>query len=147
MRLLTVRVDVDEVEPAVWRRFEVRSDGTMAQFHDVLPGGARLGGRAPAPLHARPKKDIWGGPYLASEWDVEEGDDFDEASGVETEVVLDQVLRAPGDRVFYVYDFGDDGVHTIKLEKVVELAASGAPDADGLLAECVAGRNACPLED
>ena len=36
VRLLTVRVDVDEVKPAVWRRIEVRSDVTMAQFHDVL---------------------------------------------------------------------------------------------------------------
>ena len=79
--------------------------------------------------------------------DVETGVGLDEASGVETEVVLDQVLRAPGDRVFYVYGFGDDWVHTIKLEKVFELATSGAPDADGSLAECVAGRNACPLED
>ncbi|MFK4493352.1 hypothetical protein ABH936_000455 [Dermacoccus sp. GAS27A] len=61
--------------------------------------------------------------------------------------MLDQVLRAPGDRVFYVYDFGDDWVRTIKLEKVFELATSGAPDADGSLAECVAGRYACPLED
>lgn len=48
VRLLTVRVDVDEVEPAVWRRFEVRSDGTMAQFHDVLQAAL---GWADAHLH------------------------------------------------------------------------------------------------
>ncbi len=147
VRLLTVRVDVDEVKPAVWRRIEVRSDVTMAQFHDVIQ--ATLGW-ADAHLHRftlGPKKDVWRGPFLASVADVEMGDDLDEASGVETEVVLDQVLRAPGDRVFYVYDFGDDWVHTIKVEKVVELATSGTPDADGPLAECVAGRNACPLED
>jgi hypothetical protein len=59
----------------------------------------------------------------------------------ECDVRLSQVLREPGDKVEYTYDFGDDWRHRVQLEKVDEWAA-GAP-----LARCLTGRRARPPED
>ena len=42
----------------------------------------------------------------------------------------------------YTYDFGDDWVHSIKLEKIL-----ASDDGDGQLPRCTAGRGAAPAED
>jgi hypothetical protein len=54
------------------------------------------------------------------------------------------VLVEPGDRLRYLYDFGDDWDHDIKLEKVLP------PDADlraTAVPVCLAGKRACPPAD
>lgn len=58
----------------------------------------------------------------------------------EASVTLEQALGAR--RTFlYIYDFGDNWRHKVKVEKTVAL---GAPLS---LALCLAGENACPPED
>ena len=52
--------------------------------------------------------------YFVTEYDVEEGDD----GTPEAEARLDQVLREPGDRIRYEYDFGDGWDHELRLETV-----------------------------
>lgn len=49
------------------------------------------------------------------------------------------VLRTPGDRVAYLYDFGDM-VHHIELDKVITRPRAAVP-------RCTAGKRACPPED
>ena len=49
-------------------------------------------------------------------YDIEEGD---VDGGVpENQVRLDELLDEPGDLLRYVYDYGDDWAHVLKLEKV-----------------------------
>lgn len=62
-------------------------------------------------------------------------------SGDPFAVRLDEVLADVGDRLFYVYDYGDDWQHTIKLEAVL-LREDSAPRA-----VCTVGRRAGPAED
>jgi hypothetical protein len=50
-------------------------------------------------------------------------------------------LAAPGDRLLYNYDFGDDWDHEILIEEAV-VAESGAR-----YPRCLAGQAACPPED
>lgn len=60
-------------------------------------------------------------------------------AGWEAPVAL--VFRAPGDKVPYQYDFGDDWMHTVMLEEIVTTGkAIQRPT-------CVAGERACPPED
>jgi hypothetical protein len=69
--------------------------------------------------------------------------DFDKSEGApglgEQGVRLDQVMREVGDKLTYVYDFGDYWRHRIKLEKVLS-ESPVAPTVTG-------GRRACPPED
>ncbi len=135
--LLRIRVDLDGSRPAIWRRLEIRDDQSVEHLHQVLQAAM---GWTDSHLHRfwlGPKKQIWTGPHLINDGDLEEGEE-----GVhERDAQISQVLRAVGDRLFYTYDFGDDWTHTIKVEKVTPLSAD-APNAI-----CIGGRNACPPED
>ena len=56
-------------------------------------------------------------PYFITEFDEEEGDEGTREDGVR----LDQVLRGPGDRLTYLYDFGDGWEHRVTLESLASL--------------------------
>ncbi len=134
---LTVRTDIDETSPPVWRRLVLRGDLTLDRVHEVIQTAF---GWADSHLHRfwpGPDKQLWRGPYFLTRYDVDEG----EEGILEVDVRLDQVLRDPGDRLFYTYDFGDDWTHTMRLESVDPLADTAPP------AVCTAGRRAGPLED
>ncbi|MGH2894779.1 MAG: plasmid pRiA4b ORF-3 family protein [Solirubrobacteraceae bacterium] len=59
----------------------------------------------------------------------------------ERRVALLQLLRHPGDRIRYTYDFGDAWEHEIVLEKMIDA------DPGQVYPMCVAGKGACPPED
>ncbi|MGC5583791.1 plasmid pRiA4b ORF-3 family protein [Ornithinimicrobium sp. W1665] len=134
---LTVRVDVDGTRPPVWRRLVLRGDLMLDEVHEILQAAF---GWQDYHLHTfwpGPHKRVWRGPSFLTEFDLSEG----EEGVLESEVQLDQLLREPGDRLFYTYDFGDDWTHTLKLESV------GPLDEEAPTAVCTGGRMAGPLED
>jgi hypothetical protein len=132
-----LRLDLDDARPPVWRRLEVRGDLTLDRVHDVIQVAM---GWMDSHLHSfrpGPEKLGWPGPRFLNDFDVSEGEE-----GIhESTVRLDQVLQGKGDRLFYVYDFGDDWAHTLKVE------ALRPADEDEPSATCLTGRRACPLED
>ncbi len=134
---LTVRVDVDGTKPPVWRRLVLHGDLTLDEVHAILQAAF---GWQDYHLHRfwpGPKKELWTGPHFVTEADVEEG----EEGILESTVRLDQMLRSPGDRLFYTYDFGDGWHHTLRLESLAPLEDDSPP------AACTGGRMAGPLED
>ena len=68
---------------------------------------------------------------------MEEG----EPGAPEEEVRLDEVLAEPGDKLFYLYDFGDGWEHVIKVE------ATALRDDTAPAAVCLDGRRDGPPED
>ncbi len=134
---LTVRVDVDETKPPVWRRLVLHGDLLLDEVHAVLQAAFGWEGYHLHKFWPGPAKRVWRGPSFLTDEDLSEG----EEGVLESEVRLDQVLREPGDRLFYTYDFGDDWTHTIRLESVAPL------DPDSPSAVCTGGRMAGPLED
>lgn len=54
---------------------------------------------------------------------------------------LQQVVSQPGQKFIYVYDFGADWQHVLKVEGVL------APESDALYPRCLKGQRACPPED
>jgi len=137
--LLRVRVDLDGSRPAIWRRLELRDDLSVEQLHEVLQAAMGWGDAHLHRFWLGPKKQIWTGPHLVTDADLDEGEG--EEGVHERDVQVGQVLRAVGDRLFYTYDFGDDWTHTIKVE-ALEPLPPGAPRA-----VCVGGRHACPPEN
>jgi hypothetical protein len=65
----------------------------------------------------------------------------DEYGTPEQEVRLDEVLAEAGDRLFYVYDYGDNWAVTLRLEKVLD----HRPDSPAVA--CTGGRMAAPPDD
>lgn len=135
--LLTVRIDVVGAKPPIWRRLDLRGELSLAQVHEHLQAAL---GWYDSHLHRfyGPGVPMWDTPYFVTDADLEESDD---AGTHEADARLDQVLRTPGDRLGYVYDFGDGWEHRLRLESA-RPATPTDPDA-----RCVGGRRAGPAED
>ncbi len=58
-----------------------------------------------------------------------------------SQVTLDTLLTKEGMEFNYVYDFGDNWMHTIKIEKLEQV------NPEQLLPFCTGGEGNCPLED
>ena len=133
-RQLTLKVTLEHTKPEVWRRLVVPGDLTLDRVHEVLQTAM---GWTDSHLHrfwpgTSPEED-----HFVTSYDVEEGDE----GTPEAEARLDQVLREPGDRIRYEYDFGDGWDHELLLEEIADL------DDDDVRPRCTGGRLACPPED
>jgi hypothetical protein len=134
---LRIRVELDGVEPLMWRRLDLASDITLPRLHRILQAAM---GWTDSHLHEfasgnSPTDELAEHYYMADS--IDEGlQGVDEATAR-----LDEVLVDPGDRLFYIYDFGDNWQHTLQLEDVLERAPHEAA------AWCLAGARACPPED
>ena len=134
--LLTVRVELVDAAPEIWRRLELRGDLRLNQVHEYLQAAM---GWSDSHLHRfyEPGAHAYQGNYFLTENDRLEG----EAGTPEDEVRLDQVLTAEGDTLTYLYDFGDDWEHLLQVEKV------RVAEADTPAARILEGQGACPPED
>lgn len=133
-----VRTDLKGAKPPCWRRLELASDLMLHELHEILQ--VTFGWRDEH-LHK-----FAAGPTSFYDHDSEHFlNPFDMAQGEdgvpEHEVRLDEVLSEPGDRLFYLYDFGDDWEHLIKLEAVLPR------DTAARRAVCTKGRRPEPPED
>lgn len=132
-KTLTIKVTLEETDPAVWRRLEVAGDMTLDRLHEVLQTAM---GWTDSHLHRFFVGPAPTGPHFLTDFDLEEGED----GTPETEAQLDQVLREPGDRLRYEYDFGDGWEHELLLEGF-------GPISDDPRPRCSGGELACPPED
>jgi len=122
-----VKVTLLGTKPPVWRRLVLPGQWNLGLVHDALQVGMgwldghlhefEVGGRR----IGVPDPDSWGPPVVA-----------------ETRVRLLEVVSAKGDRMDYLYDFGDDWKHRLVVEAVLPHAERAA---------CTGGRRACPPED
>jgi hypothetical protein len=137
-----VRVDLDDSNPAIWRRLDLRSDLMLDVVHQVVQDAF---GWADSHLH---RFALGGGVWdrdseiFLCPYDVANPqDEIDMAGTPEVDVRLDEAVSEPGDRLRYGYDYGDDWQLTLRLEKILP-AAPGFP-----AAVCVDGQMAAPPED
>ncbi|WP_020392348.1 plasmid pRiA4b ORF-3 family protein [Kribbella catacumbae] len=132
-----VRVDLAETSPPVWRRLELASDLFLDEVHVILQTAF---GWTDSHLHEFASgKDYYhrSAEHYLCPFQVDEG-----AIGIpEQDVRLDEVLAKSGDKLFYLYDFGDDWMHVIKLE------AEQPRDDSAPKAVCIDGRRPGPSED
>jgi Plasmid pRiA4b ORF-3-like protein len=123
---LQIRVELRDVEPAVWRRILVPDGITMADLAEIL---LIVMGWGNAHLHLF---EVGDEIYGAAD-DEAEDDEIDESSVI----VADALGRH--DRFFFEYDFGDGWEHDVVIEErspsMVEFA------------HCLGGQNACPPEN
>lgn len=127
--LLQLRIELQGVEPAVWRLVLVPESITLPKLHQVIQ--AVMGWRD-SHLH---EFEINGVCYGQPDPDWDLG-----AVKSESGVRLGQCLMNLSSFT-YVYDFGDDWRHLVHVEERVR------PDLPLLKPVCLAGEGACPPED
>ena len=112
-----LKVELLDVAPCVWRRFDTYADVTLSQLHYFIQGAM--------------------GWELFHLFSFEDGDGYGmQFSG---ERRLCDVCRVGG-TLTYIYDFGDDWQHLVTVEKAMAKPRSTYPC-------LVAGKQACPPVD
>jgi hypothetical protein len=125
-----IKVTLKGIKPPIWRRVAVPCDITLAALHNVIQ---RAMGWQDCHLH---EFIIGAKRYGAAE---DEEFDFGDGRADEGKARLNKVA-GPNAKFRYCYDFGDDWIHEILIER--EIASDGER-----MARCLAGKNACPPED
>ena len=140
--LLTIKATLAYSRPAVWRRLVLPDTLTFWELHFALQ--LAFGWENAHLFEFRTGR---GSPsdFLTGTPPVEPGeeDDMLEWWRDPRQVAVGEILRAPKDKVSYVYDIGDNWEHQLVVEKVAPLAA-GAPLPP---VRCPDGRRAGPPED
>ncbi len=122
-----IKVTLAGSRPPIWRRLEVPSAITLASLHRVLQTA-----------FGWEDYHMWVFENAMGRYGV--ADRELRIANAATKR-LDHVTPAPGDRLGYTYDFGDDWEHTLQIEAVI-------PAEPGIAyPRCLAGRRACPPED
>ncbi len=126
--VLQLRINLEEVDPAIWRRLLVPAGIRLDKLHDIIQVAM---GWTDSHLHAFTIGSKRYGMHL---------DDFAEGELDEKKFT---VLKAVGSerRFRYEYDFGDDWQHQVVVEEVIKVPAE-LP-----FAVCLDGQRTCPPED
>jgi hypothetical protein len=125
-----LRIRVIDLQPPIWRRVEVE-DCTLLKLHKVVQVSMGWEGR-----HA----------WAFFIGDEEYGDDVIDAGG-DREFIsarkakLGRFVGRGVQEFRYVYDFGDNWEHVIRVERVLE------PEPGAKYPRCVGGSRACPPEE
>jgi len=126
--IVRIYVELREIEPPVWRRIDVPADFTLAQLHRVLQIAFGWEDRH---LHEfRFQGVAFGTPDPEAPPEMRN----------ERKARLGGLVEA-GMTGEYLYDFGDDWVHELRIE------SSGPADAAVTYPVCTGGARACPPED
>ena len=124
----TLRIELLDVSPMVWRRFLVPSDTKLPKFNRMLE--AVMG---------------WEGYHLhmfeVADLRIGQPDDFSADIIDERHLTLEQLLPRAGSQLQWSYDFGDNWRHDVVVDAIE------APSPDVRYPMCTAGGQACPPED
>lgn len=121
-----IKITLERTSPPVWRRVMV-PDMTLGSFHGVIQSAMGWNNE-----HAFGFKD--GKTFYSIPSDY--SDDLDVRF-----TLLSQIVGGKRKRFEYTYDFGDNWVHSIQVERIL------LPEEATRQPVCLAGENACPPED
>jgi hypothetical protein len=136
---LQLRVQLDGAFPPVWRRVELASDLGLGDLHDVLQV---LFGWEDYHLHRfTTGPELVPGAVFACTADLAEAFDDEDPAVPTWDVRIDELLAAPGERLHYQYDYGDNWWLTLEVEDIDD---GHVPPGHATLLE---GAGASPPED
>jgi hypothetical protein len=127
-----LRIELEGVEPLIWRRVAVRTTMTLADLHRVVQAAM---GWLDCHLWTCETDGRKYGMHLPD--DPEWNETVEDAKAI----TLRRVLESGARKLDYVYDMGDFWEHSIIVEKV------SAPLSDVRYPEFLGGERRCPPED
>lgn len=132
-RIYQLKVSLQGARPPIWRRFQTWGNITLHDLHLMIQA---VMGWWNYHLYAF---RIDARSYEAPSNDFESL--FPNAPQDAGKTLLKDVVQEEGRKFTYTYDFGDNWVHTVVVEKITQAE-------DGVeYPICLAGRRACPPED
>ncbi|MGB6352693.1 MAG: plasmid pRiA4b ORF-3 family protein [Steroidobacteraceae bacterium] len=130
LKIYDLRVELEEIEPLIWRRILVPGQITLPQLHDLLQ---LVMGWTNSHLHSFEVGERTFGM---------DGTDLEELNMLnEKKFTLDAVLGDSIREFLYEYDFGDSWRHRVTITPIAK------PRTDWSYPLCVAGARAAPPED
>jgi hypothetical protein len=134
----TLKVVLDGTDPPVWRRLRVPGNLSLSDLHEVIQIAM---GWHDIHLH----EFVLDGVHYAQSRGAIDPFGVTADAEPEDEVLLDEVLRSQGQRLRYIYDFGDNWQHTVTVQHMLS-ADSGESEPVAQIV-CLDGERACPPED
>lgn len=131
---IILKIELADIEPAIWRKVVVPNSTTLDELHSVIQGAFAWHNYH---LHAFELGD-----QRFEIPDPEEGFIIDGARN-ELDMVLGDTVKN-GTVLKYEYDFGDGWEHNIVIEDVI---AGDDAEYGSLVPQCLAGARAGPPED
>ncbi len=123
------QITLQEIEPPIWRRFQVRDSTSLGTLHEIVQ---IVMGWEDGHMH----EFVWGSTHYGPaepELGLETRD--------EEKATLAKLKMKIGDVLGYVYDFGDNWLHDLELEAILP------PVPGAKYPICLEGERACPPED
>ena len=131
------KLTLDGIRPPIWRRIELLSDASFWDLHCAINDAMGW-----EDMHLHEFRIGWLRDGVRIGVPMDDGSGwFDDTGFAGWKVPIATHFGAPGARCVYVYDFGDDWSHQVRLEAIL-------PHEAGMqYPRCVAGARACPPED
>lgn len=126
------RITMRDIDPQIWRLVTVPDAFTLHQFHRVLQI-----------VFSRLDYHLFAFELGERRFEMQHPDAEYETEDAATTVLRDLDLRA-GSELVYIYDFGDDWNHDVRVEKVLPMPSERSPDWSPRL---LGGARAAPPED
>jgi hypothetical protein len=123
-----LKITLQDIKPPIWRRLCVPGTTTLAVLHDVIQTAF---GWTDSHLHE----------FSIGESRYGRPDHLEELVADERSVTVAAAVRSKIKLFGYVYDFGDEWLHEIQVEKVLP------SDAGAAQISCLDGRRQGPPED
>lgn len=136
-KIFQFKIKLCDIDPPIWRRVQVFSDSTFAEFSDVI---LEAMGWDNSHMHGFIIKNITTGKKDTIVQSYEDKETYDDEKD-EDIVTLDEYFSLKNKKARYVQDYGDNWRHDIVLEKIL------GEDPNQDYPRCIAGERACPPED
>jgi hypothetical protein len=123
-----LKITLLEVNPLVWRRIQVRGDTYLDELNLMIQAAM---GWQNCHLHR----------FIINKKEYARFDPEDPSTRSAVKYRLQQLVRRPGVRFQYIYDYGDYWVHEIAVEEILP------SQPDGHYPVCLTSERHCPPED
>ncbi len=132
--ILQLKISLEGTKPLVWRRILMQNKATFLALHNAIQNSF---GWEDYHLH----EFRIAGACIGLAPDYKDAFDSEKPDFESKKTLLSQFLEKEGQTIQYVYDFGDDWMHTIKLEKILPIEKGKK------YPMCIDGAMNCPPED
>lgn len=141
MKRYILKIELDQVNPSVWRRFIVPAHISLDRLHDVIQ---IVMGWFDYHLY-----EFSIGTKIYTENPKSKEDGLEAAK-----YLLEELVKRKGRTISYRYDFGDNWTHTVTLEQIIgedqfvnELSKEEELRLFRVPLMCMDGQRSCPPED
>lgn len=131
-KTITFRITLEHLKPAIWRTFKVDEIEDFFSLHQIIQVVMGWENAHLFEFHYE-KRRIGLVPDEDEMWEIDENVEDSEA------ISLDELGLKVGDKIRYIYDFGDSWEHQLEVLEIHEESLDSPV--------CLDGARSCPPED